>query len=123
VQKLAGVKTLVVQDCFASPLWNAATFQLPGGTFAEREGSYVNYQDRLQSFRWAVRGPAGVKVEGQLFWQLTGRSGLYRAKEVLGDVAREIGYFSAAMGEIPDVGVDLKVNQLAAPSQLTGAAT
>jgi hypothetical protein len=48
---------------------------------------------------------------------LTGGSGLYRAKQVLGDVAREIGYFSAAMGEIPEVGVDLKVNQLA------GAAT
>jgi len=116
-QQFAAVKTLVVQDCFASPLWNAATFQLPGGTFAEREGSYVNYQDRLQSFRWAIRAPAGVKVEGQLFWQLTGGSGLFRAKQVLGDVAREIGYFSAAMGEIPAVGVDLRVNQLA------GAAT
>lgn len=123
VQKLAGVKMLVVQDCFASPLWNAATFQLPGGTFAEREGSYVNYQDRLQSFRWAIRSPAGVKVEGQLFWQLAGRSGLFQAKQILGDVSREILFFSAAMGEIPAVGVDLKVNQLAASSQLTGAAT
>lgn len=122
--KLAGVKTLVVQDCFASPLWDAATFQLPGGTFAERDGSYVNYQDRLQSFRWAIRAPAGVKVEGQLFWQLTGRSGLYQAKQVLGDVSREILFFSAATSGVSPVGVDLKVNQLAAsPQPLAGAAT
>ena len=31
----------------------------------------------------------------------------------LGEVAREIGYFAAADGEIPAVGIDLKVNQLA----------
>jgi NADH-quinone oxidoreductase subunit G len=121
VEKLAGLKTLVVQDCFASPLWHAATYQLPGGTFAEREGSYVNYQDRLQSFRWAVRSPAGVKVEGQLFWQLTGRAGLYQAKQVLADVSREIMYFSAAMREVPEHGVDLKVNMLAAAPQPAGA--
>jgi NADH-quinone oxidoreductase subunit G len=113
-EKFDGLKTLVVQDCFASPLWEAATFQIPGGTFAEREGSYVNYQDRLQSFRWAVRAPAGVKVEGQLFWQLTGRSGLYQAKQVIGDLAREILFFAPAMSGVGELGVDLKANQLAA---------
>jgi NADH-quinone oxidoreductase subunit G len=116
-QKLAGLKTLVVQDCFASPVWDVATFQLPGGTFAEREGSYVNYHDRLQSFRWAVHAPAGVKVEGQLFWQLTGRGGLFQAQQVLGDIAREILFFAPAAGGVHELGVDLKVNQLA------GAAT
>jgi NADH-quinone oxidoreductase subunit G len=122
-EKFAGVSTLVVHDSFASPLWNQATFQLPGATFAEREGSYVNYQDRLQSFRWAVRAPAGVKVEGQLFWQLTGRTGLFQAKQVLADVAREIPFFAPAAGEIPELGVDLKVNQLAADATQPVAAT
>ena len=36
------VPLLIVQDCFASPLWDRADYQLPGATFAEREGSYVN---------------------------------------------------------------------------------
>jgi NADH-quinone oxidoreductase subunit G len=111
--KFAGTKLLIVQDCFASPLWNRADYQLPGGTFAEREGSYVNATDRLQSFKWAIRPPAGAKVEGQLYWQLLNKPGLYRASEVLADIAREIIYFSAAAQGVPDVGIDLKVNQLA----------
>jgi NADH-quinone oxidoreductase subunit G len=113
VEQFAGVKSLVVQDCFATPLWERATLQLPGATFAERDGSYVNYADRLQSFRWAIRPPAGVKTDGQLLWQLTGRTGLYNSRQVLDDVGREIGYFSAALGGVSEYGVDLKVNLLA----------
>lgn len=114
--RFAGLKTLVVQDFFSSPLMAAATWQLPAAAFAERDGSYVNHADRLQSFEWAVRAPAGVKVEGHLYWQLSGRTGLFRSRAVLDDVARAIGYFSAATGAIPDVGLDLKVNQLAGAS-------
>ncbi len=120
-ERFAGVKTLIVQDCFPSPLWNRADLQIPGATFAEREGSYVNANHRLQSFRWAIRPPAGVRTEGQLYWQLLQRPGLYRAREVLGEVAREIGYFSAAGGGVPEHGIDLRVNQLAASEQLAGA--
>lgn len=112
-ERFAGVKTLVVQDCFGTPLYERANLQLPGATFAEREGSYVNYADRLQSFRWAVRPPSGVKTEGQLLWQLSGRTGLYNSRQVLEDVGREIGHFAAAIGGVSEYGVDLKVNLLA----------
>lgn len=104
---------LIVQDMFASPLWERADYQLPGAGFAEREGSYVNFADRLQSSRWAIRPPAGAQSEGRLCWRLLERSGLYDAKAVLNEIAREITYFTAAMGQIPAVGVDLKVYQLA----------
>ena len=113
---LSSVPLLIVQDIFASPLWNMASYQLPGACFAERDGSYVNITDRLQSFRWSVRPPAGVLPEGALYWRLAGRQGLYNARSVLQEIAREIGYFSAAGDDIPDVGVDLKVNQLAGAS-------
>jgi NADH-quinone oxidoreductase subunit G len=116
-EKFAAVKTLIVQDCFASPLWERADFQLPGATFAERDGSYANVNDRLQSFRWAIRPPAGVFTEGQLYWQLLKKPGLYRAKEVLGDIARDIPYFRAALHGVPDVGIDLKVNLIAEPAK------
>lgn len=112
-KKLAAVPLLIVQDMFDSPLMSAAHYQLPAAAFAERGGSYVNFADRLQSFQWAIRAPAGVKVEGPLFWQLLGMTGLYNARKVLDEVAAEIGYFSVAAEPVPDVGVDLKVNQLA----------
>lgn len=52
-RKFAGLDLLVVQDLLASPLWNMATY-FPGGSFAEREGSYVNFQDQLLD-EFAVR--------------------------------------------------------------------
>ena len=111
-ERLANVPLLIVQDAVRTPLFQAAAYQLPGATFAEREGSYVNFADRLQSFAWAVRPPAGVMLEGRLYWRLLKRSGLYDAKQVLAEMAQEIAYFSAAAGEVPAVGIDLKVNQL-----------
>jgi NADH-quinone oxidoreductase subunit G len=113
--------TLVVQDIFSSPLWNRATYQLPGAAFAEREGSYVNYADRLQNAVWAVRPPAGVRVEASVYWQLLGRSGMYKARRVLTELAHEIPAFAAAAGPVPDVGVDLKVNLLASKTEIASA--
>jgi len=112
-EKFAAEKCLIVQDCFTSPLYERADYQLPGATYPERAGSFVNSSNRLQSFDWAVRPPQGVKVEGQLYWQLVGLPGLYQSRLVLDKVAREIAFFAAAAGPIPDVGVDLRVNQLA----------
>jgi hypothetical protein len=73
----------------------------------------VNRFDRLQSVPWAIRPPVGVRVEGSLYWELLGKAGLYNARLVLDEIARKIIYFSAAMGSIPEVGVDLKVNLIA----------
>jgi NADH-quinone oxidoreductase subunit G len=113
VAKLAGVDHLIVQDCFSSPLMQQATIQIPSAAFAEREGSYVNSADRLQSFRWSIRPPAGVMTEAQLFWRLLERPGLYRGDEVLREVANELHFFVAATEGVPEYGLDLKFNQLA----------
>jgi NADH-quinone oxidoreductase subunit G len=112
--RYGGLDLLVVQDMFSSPLWEQAAYQLPGAAFAEREGSYVNHADRLQSVAWAIRPPAGVRVEAGVYWQLLRKAGLVKARRVLDEVAGEIGYFAVAAGPIPPIGVDLKVNQLAA---------
>jgi NADH-quinone oxidoreductase subunit G len=99
---------------FSSPLYKQANYQLPGASFAEREGSYVNWKDRLQSVVWAVRPPCGVRTEASVYWTLLGMPGMYRSRRVLDEIAGEILYFAAAGEPIPPVGVDLKVNLLAA---------
>jgi NADH-quinone oxidoreductase subunit G len=109
----AGLDVLVVQDMFSSPLLEQATHQLPGAGFAERAGSYVNHGDRLQSFAWAIRPPAGAWVEGQVYWQLLARPGLFNSRAVLSDVAAEILYFEPAGAEIGETGVDLRAKLLA----------
>jgi NADH-quinone oxidoreductase subunit G len=112
--RLAGLELVIVQDLFPSPLADRATYVLPASAFPERDGSYVNRNDHLQSVRWAIRPPAGVRPEGSLLWELHGRSGLYDARTVLSELAAAIGYFHVAGGPIPEVGVNLKVNLLAA---------
>lgn len=112
-QRFAALDTLVVQDLFPSSLSDLAHYVLPGAAPAERDGSYVNFADRLQSWQWAIRPPSGVRSEGSLYWELLGRDGLYDARAVCQEVAHEILYFSAAAGDVPDVGVDLRVNLLA----------
>jgi NADH-quinone oxidoreductase subunit G len=111
--KFDGLEVLVVQDLFPSPFSGRAAFELSGAAYPERDGSYVNRWDHLQSVRWAIRPPGGVRPEGGLYWELLGREGLYDARAVLSEVAGEIAYFSAAAGPVPDVGVNLKVNLLA----------
>ena len=73
----------------------------------------MNFDDRLQSFRWAIRPPLGVVAEGQLMWQMSAREGMYRAGDVLREVAASVPYFHAALDGVPEVGIDLKINQLA----------
>jgi NADH-quinone oxidoreductase subunit G len=107
------LKLLVVQDLFPSPLSERANWVLPGAAYAERDGSYVNRADRLQSVAWAIRPPMGVRTEGSVYWELLGYKGLYNARAVLDEIAREILYFSAAAGAVPETGIDLKVNLLA----------
>jgi len=112
-EQLAPAPLVIVQDLFASPAWDAADYQLPAAAFAERAGSYVNHSDRLQSFAWSVRPPAGVRTEGSFTWELLGRPGMYQPRDVLDEIAREVLYFSAATGPIPSTGLDLKSNVLA----------
>ena len=63
--------------------------------------------------RWAIRPPMGVRTEGSLFWELPGRRGLYNSRAVLDEIAREILYFSAVVGPVPETGIDLRSNLLA----------
>ena len=74
----------------------------------------MNFADRLQSFTWSIRPPAGVMPEGPLFWRMLKKPGMFNARKVMETVAREVTYFAAASHPIPKTGIDLKINQLAA---------
>jgi NADH-quinone oxidoreductase subunit G len=85
--RLGRLELVVVQDLFPSAISRRATYALPGVAFAERDGSYVNANEQLQSFRRAIRPPSGVRAEGSLLWELSGRPGLYQARSVLEEIA------------------------------------
>jgi NADH-quinone oxidoreductase subunit G len=109
----AGLRHLVVQDLFDSPLMRLATWRLPAVGFAERAGTWVNVAHRAQSFAQAIRPPAGVWPEGRLFWNMLGRRGLYDPVAVRRQIAESSASFAALAGDVPALGVDLRVRQLA----------
>jgi NADH-quinone oxidoreductase subunit G len=111
--KFAGLPCVVVQDLFESPLTAHATWRLPATGFAERAGTWVNIAWHAQSFRQAIRPPAGVWPEGRLFWNMLGRRGLYDPVAVRHQLADSSAAFAALGGEMPATGVDLRVRQLA----------
>ena len=112
-RRFNAVDLLVVQDLFHSPLITRASYVLPAAAFAERDGSYVNRNDHLQSTPWAIRPPQGVRTEASLLWELLGMEGLYNSRTVLDEVAQTISYFSVAANQIPETGIDLKLNLIA----------
>ena len=90
-----------------------ASWRLPAVGFAERNGTWVNVAHRAQSFRQAIRPPAGVWPEGRLFWNMLGRRGLYDPVAVRHQIAGSSAALAALAGDMPPTGVDLRIHQLA----------
>ena len=103
---------LVVQDLFRSPLSKRATWCLPASGFAERHGTWVNCGHRAQTFEQAIRPPAGVWPEGRVFWSLLGRQGLYDPESIRETIAKNSVGFAALSGDMPSLGVDLRLQQV-----------
>lgn len=118
-----GLKCLVVQDLFDSPLFALATWRLPAAGFAERAGTWVNIAMRAQSFKQAIRPPAGVWPEGRLYWNMLGRLGLYDPTAVRRQIAESSASLAALAGDIPATGVDLRIHQLVSADSIHTKAT
>jgi NADH-quinone oxidoreductase subunit G len=105
--RLDKVTLKVVQDFLPSPIARKASYVLPGVTFAEKGGSYVNHAGLIQMTDWALRPFEAAHVDGQIFFDLLGRRGLYQPPEILKELAGEIPFFARAAGGIPDGGLNL----------------
>lgn len=79
---IAKIPTLIVHDLFKSKLWDAAAVVIPGASWAEREGTFVNCEGLVQTFDRAIKPLDGVKFDGQFLYELAGESGLYRGAKV-----------------------------------------
>ncbi|MEX2285810.1 MAG: molybdopterin-dependent oxidoreductase [Planctomycetaceae bacterium] len=74
---LAKVETVIVQDILPSAASARATFVLPGGSFAERDGTFVNLAWLAQEIRRAIHGPGDARPDGRILWDLAQRRGLF----------------------------------------------
>jgi NADH-quinone oxidoreductase subunit G len=105
---LEKVDTVVVQDVLPSPASRRATFVLAGGSFAERDGTFVNHAGLAQEIRRAIRGPGEARPDGRILWDLAGRRGLFNAAVLRREMSEVIEEFAPmASGELGEHGVML----------------
>lgn len=105
---------VILQDLFPSAISERADFLLSGGSFAERDGSFVNYKGLAQEIHRSIRGPDGSRPDGRILWDLTGRRGLFNAAAIRKEMAETIPAFAAfAHGKLGDCGV--RLNEHGAP--------
>ncbi|WP_435005847.1 molybdopterin-dependent oxidoreductase [Tundrisphaera lichenicola] len=97
----AGVQFLVVQDTLVTPLAQLADAVLPGGTFAEKAGCYVNADGRLQYAEASLPPRDGALPDLDIFAVLMGRAGgPVRSRDVLAELSGVVPAFSVADGGV-----------------------
>jgi len=105
---------VILQDILPSAISERADFLLAGGSFAERDGSFVNYKGLAQHIGRSVRGPDGTRPDGRILWELSGRTGLFNPAAIRQEMAEKIPAFAAfKQGVLGDFGVLL--NEHGAP--------
>jgi NADH-quinone oxidoreductase subunit G len=96
--KLGRVKTLVVLDLLSSPLTNKAQFVLAGGSFAERDGSFMNHAGLVQGITRAIQGPLEARPDGRILSELAGRGAMFNGAKLRAEIAKVIPAFGS-LGE------------------------
>ena len=99
---------LIVQDIFPSPLSERADILLPSGSFAEREGTYLNHSGLAQATQAAVRCPGDARADGRILLELAERKGLFNAMAIRKEVGNAIPLLAAlAEGDLGEHGVKI----------------
>jgi NADH-quinone oxidoreductase subunit G len=99
---------LIVQDIFPSPLSDRADFVLPSASFAERDGTYVNYAGLAQAAHGAIRCPGDARADGRILMELSERKGLFNAMTLRKEIGRTVPILAAlSVGELGDHGVKI----------------
>jgi NADH-quinone oxidoreductase subunit G len=124
------VKLLVVQTILKNATTELAHFVLPGASFAEKRGSMINGDGRLQRLNKAIADPGHAMDDWQILLQLKaalgGGNSLHTIEEVFKAMAETTPAFAGlSLSRIGDLGVGLKLNEaaLSPRSQLSPHAT
>ncbi|HUP78519.1 MAG TPA: molybdopterin-dependent oxidoreductase, partial [Pirellula sp.] len=101
---------LIVQDLFPSPLSERADIVLASGSFAERDGTYVNHAGLAQAANGAIRCPGDARADGRILMELSGRKGLFNAMNLRREIGKAIPSLVAlSAGDLGENGVKISV--------------
>lgn len=104
---LANVKTLIVQDILPSPVSERAHIVLAGGSFAERDGTFVNHAGLAQAIKRSIRSPEDARPDGRILWELSNRRGLFNANQLRSEIGQTISSLTGLSGKMGEDGTKL----------------
>ncbi len=110
---LAKLDLLVVIDTLPNKATELAHYVLPGATFAEKRGTFINARNHLQRLNASIPSPGIARPEWQTFAallnELGGDGGYLTIEDVFADMARSLAPLAGLnLSKIGDLGVELK---------------
>ncbi len=90
---------LVAQDLLPTIITASAQYILPATTGFEKDGTFVNHANYMQTFGRAARPPQEARTELQLAFDLLGRKGLVQPDAIRKELAKAVPFFGALAPE------------------------
>src|SRR5881392_3816618 len=111
-EQLTNMPALVAMDILSNAANKHATVLLPASGFAEKRGSMINGEGRLQRLNRAVRPPGNARDDWEilrdLLQALGGSNGIYTIEDVFRQMSAEIPKLAGlTLSKIGDLGVDV----------------
>lgn len=101
-------KLVIVQDILPSAASRRADFVLAGGSFAERDGTFVNYAGLAQEIHRSIHGPGEARPDDRILWELAARRGMCQANALRREMAQNVpALASLGAGGLGEFGVKL----------------
>jgi NADH-quinone oxidoreductase subunit G len=124
---LAKLELLVVIDTLPNQVTDIAHYVLPGATFAEKRGTFINARNRLQRLNVAIPSPGIARPEWQTFATLLNElgsdGGYLTIEDVFADMARSLAPLAGLnLSKIGDLGVELKLDAIPAKAEAARSA-
>ena len=114
-ETLAKLELLVVIDTLPNPVTDLAHYVLPGVTFAEKRGTFINAKGRIQRLNPAIPSPGVARPEWQtlaaLLSELGADDNYLMIEDVFADMARTLPPLAGLnLSKIGDLGVELSLS-------------
>ena len=106
LKALEALEFLVVEDLFLTETAKLADVVLPGRSYAEKEGTFTNTERRIQRVRRAVEGPAGARLDTEVFTELMNRMGYEQPALTPAQLMDEIASLTPIYGGVSHARLD-----------------
>src|SRR5438477_7719533 len=126
-EQLETLSTFVVMDILSNAATEYATVVLPSFAFAEKRGSMINGEGRLQRLNRAVRAPGAARDDWKILRDLTqacsGQNSSYSIEDVFRQMAEIVPQFAGlSLTKIGDLGIQVMEAHESPPPPVDAAA-